>query len=993
MFKKNSRQYLVSTTMLASLGFVPEPAIAQETASDDNEFFFEEIVVTGSRIKRTGTTTSAPVAALNSEFLSDRGYVSAAQALNTLTAARPQVSQADGSGASSGSGQQFPDLFGLGAGRTLTLVNGRRMVTSSSGLGDAQVDANIIPLGLLERVEVVQAGGAAVYGSDAIAGVVNYIVKDDFEGLELDAQYGTDSRGDYPTYSGRVTFGANFADDRGNIAVNVEYSNTDPLYSSDRDIPAIGRITQSNSEDTGPNDGIPSVSDVFDAAFWNFNSNGIIYTIPAPLQNFLLTDGSTPLQFNPDGSIDAYDPGNILGIPFASGGEGYPYSDLTGLYTGVERVTGNLIAHYDLSDKMTLSTELLYAKTVGTEVPQGYSRTVLYGADTPLGALFFNIANPFLSDEAIASLSSAYPGFAFGAPLFLSKYFLDAVPDNQQTSKTETYRALVSLDGEFESGGRDFYWSVYGSYARVNGQSRRWEVDNAKFANAFGAVQVGDDIICAINADANASNDDPSCSPVNPFGFGNVSEAAQQYVGVLAGMDYVNEQIDFVASLGGDVLDLPAGTVKFNVAYEHRDEKASFTPLEANQLGLFGIGEMEQAVEGKYNTNELSAELLIPIVGGDFTLSAVQELELSTAYRYVDNSAAGIESVWDIGLRYVPVDGVTLRMSRSRNFRAPTLTQLFAPSSTALNAIGNDPCDADNIDAGSNPIVRRANCEAEWAAHPEYGDLASFQDPAENFSIAAITTGGNADLRNEISNTFTYGVVLQPKFAPGLTITADRIEIDLEDGLSAFTVEDFAATCYDTPDMPEDICGTFTRQGVTGEHIPGTIITGLTTTFNAGVVKYRGEVYNLNYMFGLDDVFGDGTGDMGTLQLNVEATHNSLFTSSVTGTVFTRIDGTVSMPEWVARLNVDYAKGPLRFSYQAYRLNSALAEPNATIENNPHPVIGSNTVHSISGQYEFESFVLRAGVNNFTDKLPSFPSRAYGDIIGRSYYVGVTTKF
>lgn len=962
----------------------------------------QEIVITGSRIRRTATDTSAPAVSVDQQSLTDRGYTSAAQALNDLTFNTPALNQAPGNGASSGSGQQFPNLFNLGPQRTLTLVNGRRMVTSSNGLDNAQVDANIIPIGLLDRVEVVQAGGAAVYGSDAIAGVVNYILKKDFEGIELDAQTGISSRGDFPTHSLRGTAGTNFADGRGNVAIDVEWSKSPTLAFSARPLSNLARVTVSNPANTGPNDGIPSVKELLDTHFWEFNRNGVIFAIPAPVPRFL-----TGFQFAPDGRVVSYDPGSIQGVPFASGGQGFRFSDLTGLRSGVERVTANLIGHYDLTDRLTLSTELLYANTKGIEFPQGQSHTILNSAASGAGAIAFTINNPFLTDQAKAALVAARPSFGAGAPLFLSKYFFDLVPDNSQTTNTDTYRGVLALDGDFDVGTRNFYYSVSGSYARVEGHQRRWEVINSRFNNAINAALDGaGNIVCAINADADPTNDDSACAPINPFGDGNVSQAARDYIDTRAGLDYVNEQTDLLATLGGSLFSIPGGEVRFSTAYEHRDEQASFDPLPANQQGLFGTGVMELPQSGRYNTDELSGELLIPLVGGNFTLPLVQRFELNGAYRYVDNSVAGKENVWNIGARWEVTDGITLRASRSRNFRAPTLTSLFAPSSTTLDAISVDPCDSDRIASGPNPDQRRASCLALFEANPGYGvlpdgsnagasaadRLANFQDPSENFTAALVTTGGNPNLRNEISNTLTYGIVLQPPFIPGLTFTADRIEIDLKDGLSPFTTADFAAACTDNANPPPAVCDAFTRLAQPQGNLPGgAIVTGTTTVFNAGVIKYRGEVYNLNYIFRLADLFGGD--NLGRMDLSVAATHNSLLTTSVTGDVFVRTDNTIIEPRWSGRFDLRYDNGPFRFTYQLFYLGKARAGPDATIENNPHPMIASNITHSVSAEYDFGGFKLRGGITNLTDKAPSYPAISYGDILGRRFYVGATVKF
>lgn len=971
-------------------------ALAQEPAAD--EAAVEEIIVTGSRIRRSAAEALAPMATIGENAFVERGYVSAAEALNDATSINPQLNQAPGSGASSGPGQQFPELFGLGTGRTLSLVNGRRFVTTSSGLGDAQVDSNIIPTGLIERIEIVQAGAGAVYGSDAIAGVVNYVLKDNYEGLELDVRYGQSSRSDYEQENYRVTWGSNFADDRGNVAVNLEWASTPELFFKDRPLTNLARVTWANPADTGPTDGIPSLMEVFDTRFWEFTQDGVIFTIPAPVPLppcgfdycFLRSNGQ-PTTFDAAGNVVAYDPGSIFfPPPFAEGGEGFRFSDLTGLRTAVERSSANLIGHYDLTDRITVTGEFLWAETEGEETPQGFTRTVL--SPSPFNAITFLAVNPFLTPQALATLTAASPAFANGAPLFLSRHFyFDLLPSNVVTTTTETTRTLLGLEGDFNGGNREWYWTVSGSYGRVDGEIRGWEVYNERFANAIFAFPGPGGPTCFINIDGDPNNDDPDCAPINPFGFGNISDDARSYSTVMGGTDYLNEQVDILATLGTSLFELPAGEVETVFAYEHRDESVEFTPLPANRQGLFGTGTPESRQTGDYDTNEFSIEALVPILGGDTTFAFAQALELNGAWRYVDNSLAGTEDVWSIGLRWQIVEDIALRYSESRNFRAPTLTQLVSPTSVAITQAGFDPCDADRINSGPNPSLRRANCEAEWAANPQYGLLADFQSGTENFAAAEVTSGGNPDLRNEVADNTTYGFILTPRFAQGLTFSVDWIEIDLTDGLSAFLPADFSATCYDSTPQPADICGTFARAQTSSPNVPaGSIITALSTTFNAGVVRYEGQYYNLSYDVPLADMM---SGDPGSLLLSIEATHSSKLETSVTGTTFTRSDNTVDQPDWVTRFNANWSRGPLALSYQLYYLSEVLAAVGATIENNPNPILDSNMTHSISGRYQFDKFAIRAGVTNLTDEEPSYPNASYGDILGRRWFAGVTANF
>jgi outer membrane cobalamin receptor len=1004
----------------ATIAALATPALAQNVG----ESSVEEVLVTGSRIRRADTDTPAPVTFVDQQAIIDRGFVQVGQALNETTSIGRSlpIRPSDGSSNTAGGGEQVPSLFGLGAGRTLTLVNGRRFVSTASGFGvpgvlqgstnDSVVDTNVIPVGLLNRIEIVQGGGAAVYGSDAMGGVINYLLRDDFEGLEIDGQYGKSEEGDFPVANARATWGTNFTD-KGNVAINIEWSRTKPLLTEDRERSALGRVTSANPADTGPNDGIPSVAEVFDARFWEFSNNGVLFAPPNPAsfptRSFITTNGirynqftntGIPAQISADGTqLIAYNPGSFPSagpsIPFSSGGDGYRYRDLGSLYSGVERANVNLIGHYDLTDTLKLSTELMYSKVEGEDPRTSLvSNTILNSADTGSGAIAVSGLNAFLtpairssivnflnSNPALFGPNSGF-GWSAGAPIpvTLSKVFPDLLPSLVGTRELDTYRALVALDGDFSSGSREFYWTVSASLAKAEGSIRSWDIWQSRFDSAINSRLVNGTAVCAINADASATNDDPSCAPINPFGVGVISDAARNYVSTRFGQDYENKQQDYLATFGGSLFSLPGGDVAFSVAYEHRKEDADYTPLEANQLGIGRLGVPEEPQSAGYDTNEYSTEVVVPILGGDFSFPGAKALELSGAYRLVDHSTAGSEDVWNAGLRWRVIDDVLLRVSRSRNFRAPNLAQLYSPTSVGLEGILQDPCDADRINGGPNPAVRRANCQALFAANPGYGPLATFQDPAENFPSAQVTRGGNPDLENEISDTLSYGIVLEPRFAPGLTVIVDRIEVDLENGLSFFTPQDFLATCFDSVVQPADICGVTTRNA------QGFVTASSALTFNAGSIEFRGETYNINY--------GTGLGSAGNLELNLEATHTSKLETSVTGVDLERSEGTAGTPDWRARFDVRYSRGPLRVAYGVSYLPSVLAAVGATIENNPNPKIDANYTHNISAQYDVTSFLtVRAGIENLTDEEPSYPTIFYGDIIGRQYYLGARAKF
>lgn len=1004
MAKKITRTSAFLASALASAACIATAAHAQEApeaAPQDGTGQAEQdaaIVVTGSRIKRTVTDSPAPVTVVGAEQFDDRGFTSAGQALNALPSITPAIPQTSGNAQTLRNGATYPNLFNLGPGRTLTLVDGRRMVTTSSGLGDRVVDTNIIPIGLIERIDVVQAGGAAVYGSDAVAGVINYILKDDFEGVQLDAQAGITGRGDYPEYSARLTAGQNFGGGRGNVAVNLEWSKSAPLSTQTRPTTNPYTTSAANLSDTGPNDGIPAQTRLTDAHFYAFNRNGVIFTLPAPVPIppcgnticFARING-TPQQFAPDGqSIINYDPGQIYSVPFANGGQGTSFGDLGSLFVGVERVSANALAHYDLTDNLRLSAAASFADIKSTDplgVGQGgITKTVLNNAASGAGVITFNRNNPYLTPQMIATLSAASPSFAGGAPLFVSKQFTDLLDDNSSVVQTKVYRGLLALDGNFEAGWRTFDYSVSFSHAEVKGNTDVDNIVGARFNNAINSARNAQgQIVCAINA---VSVVDAACAPINPFGDGNVSQAARDYLRVPFGPTYHNKQDDFLATLSGDIAKLPGGNAKFSIGYEHRRESARFTPSVAAQQGLVTGSPVTLPTSGKYNTDEFSAELLVPLVGGDFTLPLVQRLEVSGQYRHVDNSIAGKESVWGVNGQWEVVTGLTLRGSRSRNFRAPTLDQLFQPATAQLGGILIDPCDTRFINAGPNPATRRANCVALFAANPTYNGgngLNGFVQANANTAGTLITTVGNPDLRNEISDTLTFGVVLQPRFIPGLTFTADRIEVDIEDGLIGYDPLNFTQACFDSSPPDQAFCGTFVRNA------NGDITTALRTTVNAATVKYRGETYKLDYNFGLADVFGGG--DLGTLGISLEATHNTRL-STVAAGVQTEVADTTSLPDWVTRIDLRWQLGRVRLTYQGIYLPKSRSNSFDTIETTPTPVIASNFRHSIGAVVDVEDdFQLRFGVINLTDKLPSYPTTNYGDILGRRFYVGMRATF
>lgn len=1028
------RSRLRATAAFCLVGGITLPAFAQETNSSG----VETIVVTGSRIHRDASdaNSNTPLLSISTQDMIDRGYFQAGDALNTLTSMAPSFPITSNTGSSSGSGQQFPNLFNLGAGRTLTLVNGRRFVNSGTGLGDNTVDTNMIPVGLLDHVDVVQGGGSVVYGSDGIAGVVNYVLKDHYQGLDFDAQSGITQEGDYANNALRLTGGTDFLGTRGNIAFDAEWSKADPLLQSQRTyIPGVG-FTESDSAPAGS---ASSIVGVPNSTFWEFNNNGVLFVSPPGTLTptgyqaafggaFLVTNtgqhygapGAIPQQFAPNGSgLINFNVGNNppngfgtpLNIPFSSGGDGYQYTNLGSLYSGVERYNFNVLGHYDVASNVRFFGELFYGHTEGDDPHAAYaenSNTVLSPPASGAGAIIINANNPYLPASAQATivnyLNTTFGGglgFAWlaGAPIpgfgvDLSKAWTNLLPSYADIVDTSTERALFGFDGTFTLAGRDYHWSATGSIGHSSSSNTSYNEIVGNFDNAVDAVTNGSgQIVCAIN---NPVVTNAACVPINPFTASlpaSSLKAIQNYVAGVFGQTQTNTEQDYLATVDGPLAPLPGGDLSGSASYEHRVESADFNPTEDTRLGLGPSGTPTPSTSGSYSTNEIALEALIPIFGEKFALPGVEAAEAHGAYRFVENSLVGDENVWDVDGRWTVFDGFSLRASRSRNFRAPSLEELFDPSTTSLSYVGTDPCDVRSIGAGPNGSANRmANCAAEWAAHPGYGSLSSFEDNAENFDTASVTTKGNPNLRNEVSETWTYGAAIQPNFVPGLSITADHVQIKLANALTQATPANILVACYDSTPAAfaaNALCngGGWTRAA------NGQITSALSTWLNAASFVYKGDIFNIAYDFDLNQVWDDKE-DLGHIALNLQATHNEDNTSTILGDSLQNLAGTISDPRWVTRFDATYVFDQWRLTYELYYLPSALQQYGATIANTPTPRIASNTEQSLSGQYQInDTWIVRAGVTNFMDTKPSFPTLSYGDILGRRFFVGVNVKY
>ncbi|HSV01767.1 MAG TPA: TonB-dependent receptor [Phenylobacterium sp.] len=954
-----------------------------------------EIVVTGSRIPRPDLTSDKPVAMVTGQYLRDKGITNIANAVNDLPAMQGSITPAGAQG-SFGTGRNFVDLFNLGSQRTLTLVNGRRFVSSqaatlfSGSSPGNQVDLNQLPTAFLDRVEEVPATGAAVYGSDAIAGVVNLIYKDHFEGILLDGQYGESSRHDYPTSHITAAVGHDFLDGKLNLAIDFELDKTGSLVQTQRPETAAQFSFAANPANTSSSDGIPAnilianrrVPELTQGGVGftrNTFSLGALVTVPDPNN----PGQRVPAQFAPDGTLIPYNPGTFFQPSIASGGQGLNLAPLTSLETPVHRKLGQFIARYELTPHIRLHATVFLSDDKSTApANQPIFQSALFGGLS--GNLAISIDNPFLTAQARQNIVASLPAGA--SSFFLARASTDIVGLSTVKSETKAYDASATAEGDFNALDRDFTWNVTASHGQTKAFFISPGINQANFALAVDAVkdQTTGQIVCR----STLTNPGNGCQPLNLFGQGAPSAAALKFIDAEFRSDDKDTQDDLEANLTGTIWKLPAGNWGFNLGYEHRREEASFTPNENARLGV-GRSVPIPPAAGSYNTNEYYVESLLPVLGGEFSpIWAGQKLEFEGAYRKVDNSLAGKNEAWSFGGRYSPIEDITFRASRSKTFRAPAITELFLPASTAFS-LATDPCDVANINAGPNPKTRAANCAADFA---KLGATLNGFKSTIQVASQPITTSGNPNLKNEEGKSWTYGVVFQPRFVPGLALAWDYVHIDLTNAIVNFNATSILSTCFDSPSHPADVCSRFVRDAT------GQITTVNAGFVNAGFTNFAGDTYELSYSHDIDDLPGVHTGrDLGNLGVDWNVFHTRRLKTSVSGTGFDLSDteGTIGSARWKYLLNVRYTYENLRVTWTTHFIQHSLFDRTFTIENRNILSVGDYYTHDLTAQYKFpHDITLRAGVDNILDKQPPFPTVGIGtyDQVGRYFFVGATWR-
>jgi outer membrane receptor protein involved in Fe transport len=988
MMKTNtSRRFLLSTTMIggvAALAFAA-PAMAQDAPSQD----LDDVIVTGSRIPQANLVTTSPVTQVTGEDIDVAGVTRVEDLVSQL----PQAFAAQNSTVSNGaSGTATVSLRNLGSSRTLVLIDGRRMGYGSPN--DVAADLNQIPEQLVERVEVLTGGASAVYGSDALAGVVNFIMKKDFEGLQIDAQYGfyqhsndydgvgnvraeiarrattnpsqfklpEDNVSDGESRSINIAMGVSAPDGRGNLMAYVGYRNNNPVLQRDRDYSAC-TLAAPNAASGPRTFSCGGSGTAFPGRFTDFAS-----------YNFTLGAGRTF-------------------IPFDNNVHQYNFGPLNYYQRPDERYTLGALGRYELNDKAEVFGQLMFSdyKSVAQIAPSGnFFNTPSVNCDNPLMSAQQRTAIGCTAADVLAGASRT---------LYIGRRNVEG-GGRQDSLNHQSYRGVVGVRGEFAPG---WNYDLAAQYSRVS-LSRIFLNDFSitRLGRALDVVNVGGTPTCR----SVVNGTDPNCVPYDVFIANGVTRAALDYLQIpLIQTGETTQQVVTAAVTGDTGWSMPLSSRTVQVAFGaeyRRDALATVTDNTFATGDGAGQGGPTIGLSGDTDVAEIFGEIQIPLADDQpWAYSA----SVDAAYRRSEYENFGTDT-YKIGADYAPIEDIRFRASYSRAVRAPDVVDLFAAQGLGLFSATRDPCDATRAPGGVAP----ASCIGTGSHQVTLAQAASgsLHNTAGQYNRRG---SGTANLVPEESDTVTFGVVLTPSILSGFNLSIDYFDIQIDSFIQPIGALNTMDACYIANDAAA--CARIRRSASGSLFIGDSFVDD--PNANIGGIGTAGIDVNANYSFDLEDM---GLQSAGSLNLGFVGTYLSELETDTGGIAANSVFDCagfygnqcgVPNPEWRHRARATWLTPwdvDVAATWRFYgETELAVLGADGSLNN------GGTRIDRYFDAYSYfdlaatwqvmDTVTLRAGVNNVLDNDPPLTATASNgntypqlyDSLGRYFFFGVTANF
>ncbi|MBH1991408.1 MAG: TonB-dependent receptor [Sphingomonadaceae bacterium] len=925
----------------------------------------ETLVVTGSRIARPELESAMPIGVINMDLARKAGNTS------TYETVLRDVAVGPGNGPYSSSpegqydgGMATIELRNMGVSRSLTLVDGRRRVSGAAS--SSAVDINMIPPAMIERIEIVTGGAAAIYGADAVTGAANIVTKKNFKGVELSGTLGTTEAGGGTKSQLSVVAGTTFADDRGSITIGGTWMKNDPIYFHQRYARNTNLSYQTNPANTGPDDGIVDRTIIYNGTNMYLQPNANIYV-----------KGKTYL-LQPDGSaqLGAYDSGCISGCGTSRdfGDGGFPQSQYWSDFLIAPVQNASFIGRFDyaLTDWITYDFRVDYGRSKYDAYRRPYRDddrlTWLNGA----GGATARLDNPYLPDSFRQIM------VANGLTSTALRRTYENFGQMTDYSDRETVTVGHSLSGKLPG---NFEWEAFWQYGRSTNDIH---ADNVPIASRFIAAR---DVIADPVTGGPVCRDqearDMGCVPFNIFSEAPLTAEQRKWMMATRRKHREQKQTIYGGHIGGSPFALPAGDVQAVLGFEHRKESihnvddngAAPPEQELSHLGTWAPYEPE--LQASTSVSEAYGELVVPVLRD---LPFAHRLTVEGAYRYSNYSSFDSTHTWKVGGTWAPFNGLTLRAVRSRSVRVPNFGERY--SSRAKQEIGvRDACLQTSYNA--NP-TRKQNC----ALLMQQLGVSTPYLPSE-IGTGYVITGGSMDVTPETSNSLTLGAVWQPRFIPGFDLTVDYWSIKIDNMITAIGQQDILNLCMDLPSIDNQFCNRITRdergyaEGVDRSYM------------NVSKSDSAGIDIGANYRTRLG---------AGRLNLALRASYLLKFETTTLPGVSTSLiiyDGGYSNPRVRGNLFANYEIGGWDIGLNTRLWGSAVNYTNVPDEAYEDNKLPAKVYNDLNIGYQLtENATLRVGINNLFDVQPPYRPRTYYqggggvyDVYGRYVFGNVVLKF